>query len=89
MRVKITANTTPSGRFQVCAFPDYRLNQGYCLPIFTEEKEARDCLRSLRFEESEIEQTFKMLEEVGPAQPLAFPIRNIDDRLLFDIGFRI
>ncbi len=51
--------------------------------------EARQVLLEFEIPENEIEDTLKLLSEVGPNQSLHFSVKDIPQKTLWDHGFKL
>jgi len=85
--VTVSLNSMNSGQVQVCVSKPQAIPspvQTYSTPT-----EARNVLQAFGIGEKEIEDTLKLLIEVGPNQPLRFMPREIPQKVLSDHGFKV
>jgi hypothetical protein len=85
--VTVSVNSMNSGRIQICVSKP----QANPSPVqtYSTPTEARNVLQAFGIEEREIEETLKLLIEVGPHQALRFSPREISQKTLSDHGFNV
>lgn len=87
MLVTINVNSLSSGGIQICVSkPQAKLTLPQTYPS---AREARAVLLEFGIDEKEIDDTLKLLLEVGPNQPLHLLVRDVPQKTLSDHGFKV
>ena len=85
--VAIQVNSLNNGTIQILVSkPQSNSNP---VQTYPSSEEARQVLFALGIDETEIQDTLKLLSAVGPNQRLHFLVRDIPQKILLDHGFRL
>jgi len=85
--VKVGINSLNSGRVQISVSKPQANPQP--VQTYPSPKEAREVLLEFCIDGKEIDDTLKLLSDVGPNQPLHFFARDIPQKVLSDYGFKL
>lgn len=85
--VNISVNSLNSGRVQICVAKPQ--SNPHPVQTYPSVELARQVLVHFGLEEKVIDETLKLLPEVGANQPLYFPPRDVPQHILGTHGFRL